>query len=344
MDGNPQKANLPPELRLQTLRFLPDIMSLKSATKTNSALYNSFVQYKGSIISDVLINEIGVYIYPYAVINFFTAKNIASTRSVPGLTQILHFDYLNEAYHSKLAATSLSLVDAEAIAGTYADAPPTTRQTPDLNGAVERLQNDLLKSPIAPWELDQVGAIQSFFQRTLVRMTRETYRRQTDTIPLQLIRAIIGSGLDDIHTVLCVADSLDQTYCEALGERNRATNRGYVFEQALGQAIKATKDHACSLNYEDFPKLCRGDPAAFGSRRKLQERPSQVLDSSMSWRIALRPELSVLGEHFGFWGIPFWDDDRWDDVLHAVAQSHLDYLLHLTYELDPHPPETIILD
>lgn len=163
-----------------------------------------------------------------------------------------------------------------------------------------------------------------------------------ETISSVVIRAFFGSGLNSVHQVLCVAASLSSGYFAALSENQAFEKRGYDFEIVVTQAMMAVKSRTWPQQYNEYKPFGHDDELGFRTWRKLEERHTELFDNDPFWTIALQSELAILGEHFGFWGTAFWDDDRWDDIIHTVAQPHLEYLLRMPYEFDPETIETLI--
>lgn len=397
--------SLPTDLHLCILKFLPDIKTLRSAVIRNNVLYSSFAAYKCSVATAVLKNELGLDIYPHAIINHLAAKEDVFQNDSSRIKDSGRSVSIIEEYWNQTDTMLLTPMDASTIAtahhkvkdicdillgrksqlamvyplydsdrflnpspserlrvqrGVYlfhivisACAVLYVQSDSDLDNMVDSLQRTVLEPLLAPWELYQISAIQTFLQRSFIRTLRKWSRHSSqavdteqpgDTISLQTIRSVIGSGLDNIHRILCVVDGHGFDHLAILGQNSTAEGCGHIFELAVGRSVQASKIREWSSCYDDYKTLCRDDAPAFRTWRTLHKRRVELLDNSPFWSIALQPELSILGEHFGFWGIPFWDDDRWDDVIHAVAQSHLDHLLHLTYELELHTLETLVLE
>ncbi|KAK4068830.1 hypothetical protein Purlil1_13711 [Purpureocillium lilacinum] len=397
--------SLPADLHLCILKFVPDIKTLKTAVIRNNVLYSSFAAYKCSVATAVLKNELGLDIYPHAIINHLAAKedvfrnNSSRIKNSERWVPLIH-EYWNQmdtmlltpmdtatiatAHHKVKDICDIMLGGRSNIAVVYPlynsdrflNPSPSERLrvqrgvylfhitisacaflcvqgNSDLDSMADILQRTVLEPLLAPWELNQISGIQTFLQRSFIRTLRKWARHSSktfdteqagDMISLQTIRSVIGSGLDNIHRILCVADGHGNDHDAIPGQSSMAGGCGHIFDLGVGRAVQASNIRAWSSCYDDYKSLCHDDAPAFRAWRRLRERRMEFLDNSPFWSTALQPELSILGEHFGFWGIPFWDDDRWDDVIHAVAQSHLDHLLHLTYELEHHTLETLVLE
>jgi len=105
----------------------------------------------------------------------------------------------------------------------------------------------------------------------------------------------------------------------------------------------STRQQKWPLQYCQYDPFVQGDETAFRSWRTLNEKHVDILDN-VPGGLAMGPELLFLADHFGFWGTIFWDQDRWDDIIHTVARSHLAYLLHAPFDLDPVAVETLFLE
>ncbi|KAK4065929.1 hypothetical protein Purlil1_14009 [Purpureocillium lilacinum] len=129
-----------------------------------------------------------------------------------------------------------------------------------------------------------------------------------------------------------------------MGVFERAVRRHHSRAQSdTAPGFHITNDNSAPTDASIQGILASGDETAFRSWRTLSEKHVDILDN-VPGGLAMGPELLFLADHFGFWGTIFWDQDRWDDIIHTVARSHLTYLLHAPFDLAPVAVETLFLE
>lgn len=229
--------------------------------------------------------------------------------------------------------------------------PAIIDNTEQPAGSLERDLDCMWRDFMAPWEMYQVAAIMGVFERAV---RRHYSRAQSETPPGfhvtngnsaptdASIQGILASGLEAIHYLLCGPNSLT---AKGTGPRTVSTHveAGGVFFDTTAEILRSIKSRQWPLQYCQYDPFVQGDETAFRSWRTLNEKHVDILDN-VPGGLVMGPELLFLADHFGFWGTIFWDQDRWDDVIHTVARSHLAYLLHAPFDLDPVAVETLFLE
>ncbi|KAJ6436713.1 methyl transferase [Purpureocillium lavendulum] len=178
----------------------------------------------------------------------------------------------------------------------------------DTRLVLEEFCTRLLQEVLAPWELQQVVAIQWYLGRA--RSYLRSLGEDVNNLP-----HFSCHDLESMHQFLCNPGHrgppvpISQVVPEAV---IALRSQEAVLGRVLDIAVHINKQKYWPPSHADHVSFSRDDEPSFRSWRKLEENNAEIQDSINFLRGFSHPELPTQGDEFCLWGFVFWDEDRWE--------------------------------
>lgn len=229
----------------------------------------------------------------------------------------------------------------------------------DLYFKLGELHLNLTENTLAPWEMYQVIAIQSFFRRVLhgfgefqtpfslgdrvadpCLVGRDEYRSE------RVMPGFLSYGIPFLHKAICETDPSERDSFLCQHEQDILDKPIHGIGMVLSRGARHTWTRKQLKPLDEYKPFWTGDVTGIRMWKKIEAKQLTMSTDDPVWSDMFDYELLRLEGRLDLWSAALWDDARWEDIeptlrlpepeCWAGIQHHSEPM-EMTFHLARHP-------